>query len=254
MRRIIFAAGGLALSLVALAVPAQAAVLSGLYNTGISNTEAAVDPNNTMYSVTSSTPPGSVGPTYVIQNGSGYSGVFPDPYWATGGDLQSAWISPDGRDGNLDPYSAGNYIYETTFTISGNLANISGLQLAGIWSADNTALGFNVNGDPTSTADYLTSVGSMLQPESCACNSDYAFDVVVPVSDLHEGINTMYFDVTNFAQVGGNPTGLYIDYDVSKSGLIDPAPVPEPVTLSLFGAGLAGAFAMRRRRRIVRSE
>jgi hypothetical protein len=64
----------------------------------------------------------------------------------------------------------------------------------------------------------------------------------------------MYFDVTNFAQVGGNPTGLYVDYDASKSGLMDPAPVPEPLTLSLFGAGLAGAFATRRRRRIIRAE
>jgi hypothetical protein len=59
----------------------------------------------------------------------------------------------------------------------------------------------------------------------------------------------MYFDVTNFAQVGGNPTGLYIDYNVAQSGLIDPHPVPEPLTLSLFSAGLAGAVAMRRRKK-----
>lgn len=249
MRKVIL---GLTLSLAALAaVPAQGAVLSGLYNTGVSNTEGAVDPNYTMYSITSTTPPALVGPTYVLQNGSGYSGVFPDPYWATSGDLQTAWISPDGRNGDLDPYSDGNYIYQTSFNISGSLADISGLQLAGIWSADNIALGFNVNGDPMLAVDYGASVGSALTPEECACNSDYSFDVFVPVADLREGTNTMYFDVTNFAQVGGNPTGLYIEYNTAQSGLVDPAPVPEPLTLSLFGAGLAGAVAIRRRKKVL---
>ena len=248
MRKSIIAVAVLALFPTGMAIaPAQGAVLSGLYNTGVSNTEGAVDPNYTMYSITSSTPPSVVGPTYVVQNGGSYSTVFPDPYWATSGDLQSAWISPDGRNGNLDPHSSGNYIFQTTFNISGSLANVSGLQLAGIWSADNTGLGFNVNGDPNVAGDYAASVGSTLLPESCACNSDYSFDVFVPVSDLHEGTNTIYFDVTDFAQVGGNSTGLYVDYNYAQSGLVND-PVPEPVTLSLFGAGLAGAIAVRRRK------
>jgi hypothetical protein len=52
---------------------------------------------------------------------------------------------------------------------------------------------------------------------------------------------------------GGNACELTVDGSsiecppVSVSGEVDPAPVPEPITLSLFGAGLAGAAAMRRR-------
>jgi hypothetical protein len=42
----------------------------------------------------------------------------------------------------------------------------------------------------------------------------------------------------------GNPTGLAID-----TGATPPTRVPEPITLSLFGAGLAGAAAMRRRKK-----
>lgn len=251
---------GLILSLAALAVvPAQGAALSGLYNTGASNSEGALDPHYTMYSITSTTLPASLGPTSIVQNGPGYSSTFPDPYWATSGDLQSAWISPDGRNGNLDPYSNGNYIFKSTFTISGSLAGVSGLQLAGIWSADNIALGFNVNGNPMTAAGYQAAVGSALTPEQCACNSDYSFDVFVPVSDLISGTNSIYFDVTNFAQVGGNPTGLYIDYNYAQSGLVPSQlapsvnPVPEPFTLSLFGAGVAGAIATRRRKRALKA-
>jgi len=58
------------------------------------------------------------------------------------------------------------------------------------------------------------------------------------------GLNTADFvsqSGTNNAYLGGN-----IEYTLGGDA---PAPVPEPMTISLFGAGIAGAVAMRRRKK-----
>jgi hypothetical protein len=48
-----------------------------------------------------------------------------------------------------------------------------------------------------------------------------------------------------------NYTGLTptVTFNLVKAGTVTPTSVPEPLTLSLFGAGLAGAAAVRRRRK-----
>jgi hypothetical protein len=57
-----------------------------------------------------------------------------------------------------------------------------------------------------------------------------------------------------FSTLGGNIDLSFISDDLGGPygavvGGVSVASVPEPVTLSLFGAGLAGVAAMRRRRR-----
>ena len=52
---------------------------------------------------------------------------------------------------------------------------------------------------------------------------------------------------TNTPGVVGHPSSTLITIN-GGGGNVDMIPVPEPVTLSVFGAGLAGAVAMRRRK------
>jgi hypothetical protein len=52
-----------------------------------------------------------------------------------------------------------------------------------------------------------------------------------------------YFILSSIENPGGGPDGLHpIELSIT-------AVTPEPITLSLFGAGLAGAFLVRRRKR-----
>jgi len=222
---------------------AYGASLTGLYNTGTANVDGAIDPNYMVTSYSGDAPP--TGADVSIVSSSNES--FPFPYWATTGDSSAAWISPDGRN-TTDPTVAGVYLYKTTFTIAGSLEGVAGLALGGVWSADNDAEGFNVNG-----YGFQASTGSPLSEPACACNNLFAFDIFIPAADLLAGTNTIFFEVTNFAQNGGNPTGLYVDYNPDETGLVPGrnvggnSSIPEPFTILLFGACLIGGATILRR-------
>lgn len=244
-----------ALAAIAIVGSAEAQTLTGLNNTGTSNTEGATDPNYVVTSYTGGAPPSGTAPypTTIVSLSAPSNQYFPYPYWAfNAGDTTAAWISPDGRN-TTDPDEDGTYIYQTTFDITGSLHDVTGLLLSGVWSADNYAEGFDVNG-----TGYQATTGTPIAEPQCACNDLYAFDITIPVTDLHLGTNTMTFEVTNFGQDGGNPTGLYVDYDYADTGLVgNPNPsgqVPEPVSIALFGSGVAGAAAFRRRRKVTQKD
>lgn len=232
---------------------ADAESITGLYNTGSSNIEGAVDPNYVVTSYSGNSPPSGTAP-YSTTIVSTSNNSFPFPAWSTNPeDPTAAWISPHGR-ATTDPSSDGVYVYQTTFNINvGRGENLykddEGLVLAGLWSADNYAFGFSVNGD-----GYQAQTGLPISKRQCACNNVFPFFVFVPVQDLLVGSNTITFEVTNFRQRRHNPTGLYVDFD-SDTALIpfgNGVPnggVPEPMTLALFGAGLGVFGAVRRYRK-----
>jgi hypothetical protein len=67
------------------------------------------------------------------------------------------------------------------------------------------------------------------------------------------GATFLYLGVSDACGYNGGPS-CYGDnaasFDVTYSGNTTSTAVPEPFTLSLFGAGFAGAAALRRRKRI----
>jgi hypothetical protein len=71
--------------------------------------------------------------------------------------------------------------------------------------------------------------------------------MALDTSDFIKNSDGYYFtaDLTNGSKTGPQGWGC----DISDCRTTPPPPVPEPLTLSLFGAGLAGAVAMRRRKK-----
>jgi len=141
-----------------------------------------------------------------------------------GDDSVSAWIGPVG-DGALNG-PAGAYDYRVTFNLTG--FNPATASLAGQFAVDDSVTDILLNGGSTG-------------------NSGVGFTTFIPFSissGFTAGINTLDFLVVN----GGGPTGLRVEF---TSATASPAVsgVPEPATLALLGAGLAGLGAIRRRRK-----
>lgn len=111
--------------------------------------------------------------------------------------------------------------------------------------------------DPNGTTLVITLNG--LNPTTTAFTSSNAFalgDVVGGMaapflnSDFYHGFNGQRPDVVFSGSATMSQTGACgTDFQVCGSNNMSAQLVPEPVTLSVFGAGLAGAVAMRRRRK-----
>jgi hypothetical protein len=71
---------------------------------------------------------------------------------------------------------------------------------------------------------------------------DYNFDVTL--------LNPETFTIADLGLSGNANIGATLfGFEVTPAFSPNVAPVPEPVTLSLFGAGFAGIAAMRRRKK-----
>lgn len=234
----------IALAVIALCAAPAASYAGQLYNTGVDNAgnplaDGVLDSHYTVSasSPTSDTTAPSL-PTYAVNN----DGTFPqNGYWIPQtDDSASAWINPTSGAQSVDPAVNGFYDYQTTFTLDPS-TDLSTTAIFGEWATDNCGIDILLNG--VSTGNGMA---------NCSGPSNYApfnaWTIFNPItSGFVIGDNTLDFIVENYGQESGNPTGLRVD-----AGLVPgttSANVPEPVTVSLFGAGLAGAAAMRRRKK-----
>jgi|SRR5690242_20548012 len=123
----------------------------------------------------------------------------------------------------------------TTLSIDAATALAAALNTLSVTQLNNEGgLGFGVY-----SLDVDNSLGpydmAFLCNNICGSNPQWAEDTHSTVSAL---------GLTNFGQFGNS----YIEAaDFTEVGTVG---VPEPLTLSLFGAGLAGAVAMRRRKKV----
>jgi hypothetical protein len=204
-------------AVVALAASqAQAATITGLFNTGTDASNVAlvggngiVDPH---YQIVSSTSPGFAGQQAVTFQ----CCYFPD-------DADSRWISlsANGNPGFND----------TTYRLSFDLTGLdhTTAQLSGLWGSDNISF-IHLNGVATG---HTTGNFSFLS----------AFSIS---SGFVAGVNTLDFRVTD----AGPPTALRVDNLTGTADLAQVGPgIPEPATWAMMLLGFFGMGSVVRRRR-----
>ena len=225
------AVAALALSVAAMASSAHA---GQLFNTGVD------DSGNPLSD-------GTIDPHYTVNGGAGAYVVggpqFPlNGFWLPENDpssvTPSAWISPSGH-ASADPTTNGFYDYQTTFTLDPS-TNLATTFIFGQWAADGCGTDIVLNGHSTNNG---------MNPALCngsggstAFNQFTQFEIDPGYFQI--GTNTLDFLVENFAQEENNPTGIRVEASVVPVVVN----VPEPITLSLFGAGLVGTAMIRRRK------
>ena len=178
-----------------------AAIISGLYSTGVDNSGTVL-------------PLGTLDPHYILSGPSTPAKVIaPNPSWiaAPGG---SDWIGPS--NGSVsDPL--GIYTYSLSFDLSGMNPNTA--VISGNLAADNTPTIF-LNGIDTGFSHP---------------NQFFTLEPFIINSGFISGINQLEFRVTNNPGLGTNPTGLLI---TNLAGEVSAVPVPAAGWL--FFSGLIG--------------
>lgn len=208
----LFTKSALVASIASLALwagQAQAAPITSLFNTGVDASGTPLADN-------------ALDPHYVITSPAASTpfvatsaGGYPIGEWI-GDNATSAWIAP-----TADTFDAAvTFVYRTSFDLTG--FDPASALISGVWATDDPGTDILINGASTGNA-------------SCCFTGFTPFSIT---SGFVAGINTLDFFVFN----SGGPTGLRVE----MTGTADP--VPEPVTLSLLGAGLAGVAGLRRRK------
>lgn len=208
MKRTLIAAAALALTAI---TSAHAATITGLKNTGLGDS-GSIDSNYSLSSAVSSTPIITV------------DGQWPISPWLAN-DSTSKWITPTSNQAqSFDPSSSGTYTYTLTFDLSGY--NAASAIFSGRLAADNSVQ-VKLNNSLIGSAEGFTGWTSF------GASSGFV-----------AGVNTLDFVVSNWAQNGGNPTGLRVEFGMSSIAAV---PEPETYVMLLGGLALVGAVARRRK-------
>ncbi|MYM67387.1 PEP-CTERM sorting domain-containing protein [Pseudoduganella sp. FT55W] len=208
MKRTFIAAAALAFTAF---TSVHAASITGLKNTGV-GASGSVDSNYSLSSAVSTTP--------IIT----YDSQWPIGPWLAN-DGVSKWITPTANQADsFDPASAGTYTYTLKFNLSGFDASTA--SFVGRLAADNSVV-VKLNNTIIGNATGFTSWTDF------GANSGFV-----------NGLNKLDFVVSNWAQNGGNPTGLRLEFGSSSI-----AAVPEPGTYAMLLGGLVLVGAVVRRRK-----
>jgi hypothetical protein len=213
VQRVAFAAG---LALLAI-VPANAASITTLYNTGVNNlgvatTGSAADLHWTL----------AGGPAYT----GGVNGTFPIGPWVSD-TATSRWVTPtrSARDAN----AVASYSYSTTFLLAGLSA--ASASFSGQFAADDTVTAIVLNGTTISAG------GGGFSAYTAFASTGGSFLA---------GTNTLTLVTLNS---GGGPAGLHVEVagTANTAGAVLEASV---WMMMISGFGLVG-FAARRRSSVV---
>lgn len=203
---------------------AQAATITGLFNTGVDAFGVALAGGNgvtdTHYSIAASTEPGVVGNQAVTYHNPGYPAD----------DANSRWVSLSAN--GMTVGNGSTTVYRLTFDLTG--FDYTTAAISGIFAADNGA------------TVYLNGANSGFT------NATYgAFTAFNLTSGFTQGLNTLDFSVVDF----GPPTAFRVDNLAGAARLAQTGGVPEPATWAMLivGFGLTGAAARARRELVTRA-
>lgn len=205
-----------ALAAMAISTAASAVPITSLYNTGAGFALGSngIDDNWRLFTET---------PAYV----SGTNGQFPIGPWLADTNT-SRWITPTNNAGDsLDPVTDDIYTYSLVFNLNGLGSNTA--SFAGRFAADNAVTAIRLNGNLLSANG-----GAFTSWKDFGTNTGFV-----------TGFNTLEFDVTNFGQADGNPSGLRVEF--LRSTAFEAVPEPQSWALMIAGFGLVGV-SMRRRK------
>lgn len=198
---------------------ANAAVISGLYDTGVDDFGNALadGASDTHYVLSTNADGASTVP--IVQQGNAFP-IVPGPW--IDNTATSKWIGPRF---NTQSAAGGVYHYDLSFDLTG--LNPSTASISGTWTSDNGA-------DTAGLGIYLNGVATGNQQDG-NFGTLFAFDIN---SGFVAGLNTLSFRLNNG---GTGYTGLRVQ------GISGTAAVPEPSAISLVGIG-ALLLCLRRRK------
>ncbi len=202
------------------------ASVSGFYGTGV-DIVGGVDQAWSLIPGGSTGTPIVSGRAYPFEPSS--TSVFPYGHWLV--PSTGYWDTPDRGNTlvntNRDPSVIGVYEWQTTFSSTGT----GPLTLD--FAADDAISSIALNGDTVWMSDHCLTGNS--------CPNDFSSLLTATITGgFASGTNTLDFFVVNYAQNGGNPTGLYVA-SVSEAASSSPiASVPELRSWAMTLLGFAG--------------